>query len=103
MKELSTDRVLVVIPVYGHHDLTHALVGDLNREEHLADVVVVDNGGDYPAFDGETVLRPGSNLGWAGGTNYGTVEERRPEHVGFVWLNNDTRLSRDFIAGLIRC
>jgi GT2 family glycosyltransferase len=99
----GTERVLVVVPVHGHHNMTHALVTDLRRESELADIVVVDNQGDYPAVGDEQVLRPGSNLGWAGGTNLGTVEARQPAHVGFVWLNNDTRLCTRFIAGLVAC
>jgi GT2 family glycosyltransferase len=83
--------------------MTHDLIGDLRRESDLVDVVVVDNAGDYPPTSGEDILLPGANLGWAGGTNHGTAERRRPEHVGFVWLNNDTRLSAGFIAGLLRC
>lgn len=95
------DRVLVVIPTYGHHDMTHRVLGDLEPEADLADVVVVDNRGDYPQRAGETVVRPGTNLGWAGGTNRGTVDHRRDDHVGFLWLNNDTRLSRRFVAHLV--
>jgi len=94
--------VLVVIPVYGEHEMTHAVLGDLAREAAHVDVVVVDNRGDYPEVGGETVLRPAANLGWAGGTNYGTTEARSADHVAFVWLNNDTRLSRRFVAGLLR-
>lgn len=94
--------VLVVIPVYGHHDMTHALLGDLRRERDLVDIVVVDNRGDYPALDDELVIRPGTNLGWAAGTNRGTIEYAAPHHVGFVWLNNDTRLGQHFIAGLLQ-
>jgi GT2 family glycosyltransferase len=97
------ERVLVVVPVLGHHELTHALLGDLAREAHTADVVVVDNGGDYPSVGDEHVLRPGSNLGWAGGTNHGTLARLRPDHAGAVWLNNDTRLSAGFVAGLLEC
>lgn len=93
--------VLVVIPVYGHHDLTHAVLGDLARESKLADVVVVDNGGDYPAIGDERVERPGRNLGWAEGTNFGTIQARADHHEAFVWLNNDTRLSGGFVAGLL--
>jgi GT2 family glycosyltransferase len=100
---LPPHRVLVVIPVYGQHDLTHAVVGDLARETALVDVVVVDNGGDYSPVGSEDVLRPGTNLGWAAGTNLGTVERRRPAHDAFLWLNNDTRLSNGFVAGLVRC
>lgn len=95
-------RVLVVIPVFGQHDMTHALLGDLARESDYVDVVVVDNRGDYPSAGLETVLQPGTNLGWAGGTNYGTTTLRNDHHVAFVWLNNDTRLSKVFIDGLLR-
>jgi GT2 family glycosyltransferase len=94
--------VLVVIPVLGHHQMTHDLLGDLAREAALVDVVVVDNGGDYPPFGGEDVRRPGRNLGWAGGTNDATQALLRPSHDAVLWLNNDTRLSRDFVAGLLR-
>jgi GT2 family glycosyltransferase len=100
-RKSRADRVLVVVPVHGHHQMTHELIADLDRESDVADVVVVDNRGDYPAISNEEVVRPGSNLGWAGGTNFGTRERGRPEHAGFVWLNNDTRLCAGFVAGLL--
>lgn len=99
----ASSKVLVVVPAYGHQEMTHDLVRDLMRESHLADVVIVDNAGDYGAIGDEDVVRPSSNLGWAAGTNIGTVERRRADHVGFVWLNNDTRLSEGFVAGLLSC
>jgi GT2 family glycosyltransferase len=102
-KNAGTETVLVVIPVHGQHEMTHEVVRDLTRESDLVDIVVVDNAGDYPAVGGEDIVRPGSNLGWAGGTNYGTLERRQSDHVGFVWLNNDTRLSAGFVGGLLRC
>lgn len=83
--------------------MTHELLTDLRRESDRADIVVVDNRGDYRAAAGETVLRPGTNLGWAGGTNLGSGELRRSEHAGLLWLNNDTRLAAGFVAGLLRC
>lgn len=95
-------RALVVIPVYGHHQMTHALLADLERESDRADVVIVDNRGDYPARGGEEILRPGENLGWAGGTNYGTEARRQDHHAALIWLNNDTRLAAGFVAGLFR-
>ncbi len=94
-------RLLAVIPVHGHDEMTHALLGDLARERHLVDVVIVDNRGDYQPAGGEEILRPGRNLGWAGGTNFGTIERRGPEHEALVWLNNDTRLSSGFLQGLL--
>ncbi len=95
-------RVLVVVPVFGEQETTHALLGDLRREDGRADVVVVDNKGDYEADGSEQVLRPGRNLGWAEGTNHGTEAARRGDHAAFLWLNNDTRLSEGFVAGLLR-
>jgi GT2 family glycosyltransferase len=97
------DHILVVIPVHGEQAMTHALLEDLAREPEPLDVVVVDNRGDYKQHAGETVLRPEENLGWAGGTNYGTAETLTPSHVAAVWLNNDTRLARGFIGGMVRC
>jgi GT2 family glycosyltransferase len=98
----DSEKVLAVVPVYGHHDMTHELVDDLARESDLVDIVIVDNRGDYPACGSERVVRPGANLGWAGGTNFGTQEAAEPQHSAFVWLNNDTRLCPGFIAGLVR-
>jgi len=103
LRGIDGDRVLVVVPVHGHHQMTHALLADVRRESALADVVIVDNRGDYPTIGDEQVLRPSSNLGWAAGTNLGTLEGGRSDHVGFVWLNNDTRLSAGFVAGLLQC
>jgi GT2 family glycosyltransferase len=64
------------------------------------DAIIVDNGGDYPQLGDETVLRQASNLGWAGGTNAGLVHARAAGYDGYVLLNNDTRLSTGFFAGL---
>jgi GT2 family glycosyltransferase len=99
---MRSGRILVVIPVHGGHDMTHALLEDLRREAHLVDVAIVDNGHDYVPNGDETVLRPGENLGWAGGTNFGTTECLSPAHAAAVWMNNDTRLATGFVAGLVR-
>lgn len=97
---MKAGRVLVVVPVFGEAAITASLLDDLALERDLVDVVVVDNKGDYDPVGWEEVLRPGTNLGWAGGTNHGTRERLGPHHVGVLWLNNDTRLSRGFVAGL---
>jgi GT2 family glycosyltransferase len=95
-------RILVVIPVYGEHALTHALLDDLRGEAETLDVTIVDNRGDYLQHADEAVLRPDDNLGWAGGTNHGTIETLTSDHMAVVWLNNDTRLASGFICGLVR-
>ncbi len=93
-------RALAVIPVYGHPEMTHDLLADLGRERAACDVVVVDNKGDYRPAGTETVLRPGRNLGWAGGINHGS-QVAGAGYGHLMWLNNDTRLSRGFVRGLL--
>jgi hypothetical protein len=83
--------------------MTHALLDDLRGESEPLDVSVVDNRGDYPQHADEAVLRPRTNLGWAGGTNHGTMEMLSSQHFAVVWLNNDTRLASGFVGGLVRC
>lgn len=98
---MQANRIAVVVPVFGLDYLTHALLGDVFSEADLVDAYVVDNGGDYAPYADEYVLRPGSNLGWLRGSNFGLAEaiERR-SYGGFALLNNDTRLSPRFFAGL---
>lgn len=93
-------RTLAVIPIYGQHHLTAALIQDCSREP--VGIVVVDNSGDYQPSGAETVLRPGTNLGWLRGNNL-AIERELPHRRWdrFVLLNNDLRLSKDFFAGLV--
>jgi GT2 family glycosyltransferase len=93
-------RVLAVIPVYGHEEMTHDLINDLARESWLCDAAVVDNKGDYRPVGHERVIEPGRNLGWAGGTNHG-VAVAGAGYGYYMWLNNDTRLSRGFVRSLL--
>ncbi|MFZ3292732.1 MAG: hypothetical protein WA281_11100, partial [Mycobacterium sp.] len=37
--------LLITVPVYGQHEYSHAVVGDLEREG--AEYLIVDNRGDY--------------------------------------------------------
>ncbi|MEZ0366471.1 glycosyltransferase family 2 protein [Mycobacterium sp. pUA109] len=91
--------VLIAIPVFGQHEYTHALVGDLEREG--ADYVIVDNRGDYPKVNGERVVTPGENLGWAGGSDLGFRVAFSEGYSHAMTLNNDTRISTGFIAALL--
>ena len=66
--------------------------------------MVVDNQGDYvlPGWAaGVEVVRTGENLRWIGTANWAfrTAQEDGDEVV--VLLNNDTRLSRGFLRGLV--
>ncbi|GAA2061201.1 glycosyltransferase family protein [Williamsia deligens] len=90
--------LFVGIPVYGQVEMTHDLIADLERED--VDYVIVDNKGDYYRAADETVVRPGRNLGWAGGSN---LAIRMGFADGYDWamtLNNDVRLSRGFGTGV---
>lgn len=95
-------NIAVIIPVYGRPDLTDALLSDLAAEEFRPAVYIVDNAGDYvPPVDVEDILVPGTNLGWAGGSNLGLQRARRIDHSAYLLLNNDVRLSPAFVTGLV--
>jgi GT2 family glycosyltransferase len=91
--------LFITVPVYGQHDYTHAVVEDLEREG--ADYLIVDNQGDYPKLGDEQVLRPGENLGWAGGSDLGFRLAFSDGYTHAMTLNNDTRLSKGFVAALL--
>ncbi len=91
--------LLITVPVFGQHNYTHALVGDLERER--AEYLIIDNRGDYPPLGGERVITPGENLGWAGGSTLGLCTAFCEGYSHAMTLNNDTRLSVGFVAGLL--
>ncbi|MDD4866071.1 MAG: glycosyltransferase family 2 protein [Mycobacterium sp.] len=91
--------LLITVPVFGQHEYTHTLVGDLQREG--ADYLIVDNRGDYPKLGTERVATPSENLGWAGGSEYGFRLAFSEGYSHAMTLNNDTRISKRFVAGLL--
>lgn len=110
-------RLAYIVPVFGEHEYTDAVLRDLLAQDASSDIFVIDNKGDY---DEDRVAKESrksrSNLDvvdghesrWLKGTNLGT---KLAETVGnsyyeggysaYVWLNNDTRLSPDFTAGIV--
>lgn len=92
--------VAVIIPVFGQHTLTYRVLEDLATEIDLADVYLVDNGGDYRPMARERVLRQPRNLGWAAGSNVGLDAAASVGYRSYVLMNNDVRLSRGFLSGL---
>jgi GT2 family glycosyltransferase len=95
----QTVALLITVPVYGQHEYTHALVRDLEREG--ADYLIVDNGGDYPALANERVIKPGRNLGWAGGSDLGFRIAFSEGYSHAMTLNNDTRISKGFVDAVV--
>jgi GT2 family glycosyltransferase len=91
--------LLITVPVYGQHEYSHALVEDLEREG--ADYLIVDNRGDYPKLGNEHVIRPGENLGWTGGSELGFRVGFSDGYSHVMTLNNDTRISKGFVAALL--
>lgn len=91
--------LLITVPVFGQHEYTHALVRDLERER--ADYLIVDNGGDYPRLRKERIIAPRENLGWAGGSDFGFRIAFSEGFSHAMTLNNDTRISRGFLAALL--
>ena len=91
--------LLITVPVFGQHEYTHALVGDLEREG--ADYLIVDNRGDYPRISNERVVAPGENLGWAGGSDLGFRIAFSEGYSHAMTLNNDTRISKGFVVALL--
>jgi len=91
--------LLITVPVFGQHEYTHALVADLEREG--AEYLIVDNRGDYPKIADERVTVPGKNLGWAGGSDLGFRIAFSEGYSHAMTLNNDTRISKGFVAALL--
>jgi len=96
-----TKKCLVTIPAFGSNALTHAVLPDVLAESELVDLLIVDNGGHYDTIADEWVIRPGVNIGWAGASNLGFRTAFRRGYEFAVTLNNDTRLSPGFFAGLL--
>src|SRR5450755_1325787 len=97
----SRAAVAVIVPVYGQHHLTQAVLQDLRNDGYPCAVYIIDNGGDYQAAGEEYILRPEANLHWAGGCNFGLRAAQAYGHEGYVLLNNDVRLSHGFLRGLL--
>jgi len=73
-------RIDVVIPAFGYDPWLERAVDSILASTGVdATAVVVDNGADSPTIDrlaarpGVTVVRPGANLGFAGGCNTGAA------------------------------
>lgn len=94
-------KCLVTIPAFGSNELTHAVLPDVMAESDLVDLLIIDNGGHYEKIADEWVIRPGENIGWAAASNMGFRIAFRQGYEYAATLNNDTRLSPEFFAGLL--
>ena len=101
-------RTFLAIPAYGSPELTDAVLRDLLRDDPLVPagvlLVVVDNQGDYvlPGWAaGVELVRSGENLRWIGTASWAFARAAEAGDEVVVLLNNDTRLSRGFLRGLV--
>jgi GT2 family glycosyltransferase len=105
-------RIFVVIPMWNQLELTQRCLRSLQRLERRPDAVVVVDNGSAPdprvaleaTFPGLTVLRLGSNRGFAGGCNAGIRHALEAGAEAVLLLNNDAvadaRLLTELAAAL---
>ena len=98
-------RVTAVVLAWGDEPLLMEAVHAVLASEGVeADVVLVDNGCTNDAVEvldgqpGVTVVRPGANLGFAGGCNLG-ARHATAEHLAFV--NGDAVVTPGALAALV--
>src|SRR5215218_7637525 len=103
MKSEAVLDIGIIICAYGRHDLTRAVLQDLGLLGDDIQICIIDNLGTLPNWGiaSVSVIRPSWNLGWARGSNLGI---RFFMDLGVcrsvLLLNNDVRLSPQFLNGL---
>jgi GT2 family glycosyltransferase len=90
----------VIIPTYGEHPYTQAVVRQITAEAEWT-VYVIDSAGDFEATGSEVVIRPDTRLRWATACNEGLRVAADRGHSAFCLLNNDVVLSPGFTQGLV--
>lgn len=99
---MTTPRCLVTVPVLGNVvPAAQSPIADVLQQRSHADLLVVDNGGDYRTVGDEEVIRHERNTGWTAASNLGFRLAFSRGYTHAVTLNSDTRLSTDFFAGLM--
>lgn len=114
-KTLSTDlstsipqrrSIFVIFVHFGSSEATNRAVRSLLKGTVRPDgVIVVDNDGAFASAVPVTVVRPGSNAGYAGGLREGISEALRlgaKEYDLCVLVNNDTVFEEDSLQGVLR-
>lgn len=101
-------RVEVVIPAWGDDPWLERSVDSVLASTGVDPAaVVVDNGADPAAVDrlaarpGVTVVRPGTNLGFAGGCNAGAAATAGQGGEFVAFLNQDAVLDAGALAALV--
>jgi GT2 family glycosyltransferase len=91
--------VSVVIVAFNSGPALHRCIDSLGRGGADLEIIVVDNGDEELELADVEVLRPGRNLGYAGGCNLG-AEHARGDVL--LFLNPDTVVEEGAVAELAR-
>jgi len=103
-------RVAIVVLNYNGLELTEACLSSLQAMSYPAWwAIVVDNGSvrDEAAMLRERfgepfdIVRSDTSLGFCGGNNLGMRRALEDDCDYILWLNNDTTVEPDFLAGLV--
>ncbi|MFN7973762.1 MAG: glycosyltransferase family 2 protein [Acidobacteriota bacterium] len=90
--------ISILVPSWRAGDRLLRLVASVERVEETVEVAICDNGGDVEGLPDEVrVIRPGRNLGFAGGCN-ALAREARGEIL--LFLNPDCEVLGDTVARL---
>jgi len=97
------NRVCVVIPMYGKHEMTKTCIDyTLKNAGAECDIIVIDDGSKDPFYDERVfTLRLPENSGFTNAANQGILWAQEKNYEFIHLLNNDTEPETDFIKHLL--
>jgi GT2 family glycosyltransferase len=107
--DLTLPKVAIIVLNWNRKDDTLACLESLSQLDYDPfEVIVIDNGstdGSVQAiqerFSAAKILETGKNLGYAEGNNQGALFAQSTDAAYFLFLNNDTVVSRESLKTLI--
>lgn len=100
-------ETVVVIPTFFSHPHRYRLFDQLWHDKGVGKVIVVDNGNSFGipekkklVWSKMQVVRPGRNLNWLGGCNYGADIALKTGMPYVSFLNDDVTLSAGFFSAM---
>jgi len=105
-------RLAVIIPCFGQDHMTHDVLSDLFNQEQRCDILLCDNKNDFTPYnyggnhDTRLLIKRTPQLRWLRGINYGMnwitnyARIKGFNYGAYIWLNNDVRLSPNFLGGI---
>ena len=101
--------VVIILINYNNHGQTIECISSLNKCSYRNfKILVVDNGSEHPSIEtvrkahqNVEIVETGTNLGFAGGNNFGIRSALSKEPKYILLLNNDTIVEHDFLDALV--